>query len=236
LIKRVMHSLAATAAIATMGVAAPALAQDEVVGPVTVSGTVGLVSDYRFRGVSLSDEDLALQGGITVTSDVGFYVGAWGSTIEQYAGAETELDLYAGYAREFGPMKLDVGVLGYIYPGGDEVDYVEVYGKVGGSLGPANVLVGVAYDPEQDAIGGDDNWYYTGDASVGIPNTPITLKGHVGYEDGSLAGPDGDKIDWLAGVDVSVLGLTFGAAYVDTDRRNDPLADATAVLSISAAF
>lgn len=233
---RIICGLAATSALVTFGVASPALAQEEEAAPVTVTGSVGLFSDYRFRGVSLSDEEVALQGGITVNSDVGFYVGTWASTIEQYAGAETELDIFAGYAREFGAVKVDVGVLGYIYPGGDDVDYVEVYAKGGGSIGPASVLLGVAYDPEQNAIGGDDNWYYTGDLGIGIPDTPITLKGHVGYEDGSLAGPDGDKIDWLAGVDITVLGLTFGAAYVDTDRQGDPLADATAVLSLSAAF
>ena len=74
-------SLAAVAA----GITAPsaALAQDtEEAGPVTVSANVALTSDYRFRGVSLSNGDPAIQGGIDVGHDSGFYVGTWASSIE----------------------------------------------------------------------------------------------------------------------------------------------------------
>ena len=44
-------------------------------------GNVSLTTDYRFRGVSLSGGDPAIQGGITATHDSGFYVGAWSSSI-----------------------------------------------------------------------------------------------------------------------------------------------------------
>ena len=48
--------------------AAPAFAQEEAPPkPITVSGNVALVSDYRFRGVSQSDKGMAIQGGITVS-------------------------------------------------------------------------------------------------------------------------------------------------------------------------
>ena len=73
--------LAATLLAGSALTATPAFAQDEEAGPgVTVSGNVALVTDYRFRGVSLSAGDMALQGGIDAATDGGFYVGTWAST------------------------------------------------------------------------------------------------------------------------------------------------------------
>src|SRR3546814_3900291 len=75
---------------------APAFAQEEPAGPVTVTGSVGLVSDYRFRGVSQSDRGMAIQGGITATHESGFYVGTRGSNLGgwgRFGGANMELDL-----------------------------------------------------------------------------------------------------------------------------------------------
>ncbi len=56
------RGLAGLALLASSAIATPAFAQEEEAKPVTITGSVGLVSDYRFRGVSQSDEDLAIQG------------------------------------------------------------------------------------------------------------------------------------------------------------------------------
>jgi uncharacterized protein (TIGR02001 family) len=61
--------------------ATPALAQTEPPKPVTVTGSVALVSDYRFRGVSQSDKGFALQGGVNVNHESGVYAGFWGSNL-----------------------------------------------------------------------------------------------------------------------------------------------------------
>ncbi|QCI80554.1 hypothetical protein E6W36_10405 [Hankyongella ginsenosidimutans] len=101
-----------------------------------------MFSDYRFRGVSLSDRDVALQGTVTATHNpTGIYAGFWSSTIEQLNGAEAELDLYAGWAKELGPVKLDVGATGYVYPGGDDVNYFELYAKAGHEFGPLSTTL-----------------------------------------------------------------------------------------------
>ena len=72
----------------------PAAAQ----GGVDLSANLGLVSDYRFRGLSLSDRGPALQGGVDLEADMGLFAGAWASTIADYEGANAELDIYGGYA------------------------------------------------------------------------------------------------------------------------------------------
>jgi uncharacterized protein (TIGR02001 family) len=223
--------------------ATPALGQDEAAPPITVSGSVALVSDYRFRGVSQSDEEMALQGGLTVSHESGLYVGTWASNLAgwgQFGGSNMELDLYAGYAVPIGAAKLDVGVTWYMYPGGsDKTDFAELYGKLSTTVGPVSLLGGVAYAPSQEALGnwsntpqsaaGDSehNLYLWGDASSGVPGTPFTLKSHIGYSDGNPGlGPNGTSVtptgsywDWLLGVDAKVGPLTLGVAYVDTSIK-----------------
>ena len=237
----------ACAALALMS-SAPAFAQEEAEGPVTVSGSVALVSDYRFRGVSQTDQGMAIQGGITATHESGAYVGTWASNLAgwgQFGGANMELDLFAGYAIPLGGATLDVGLTWYMYPSGaDKTDFAEPYVKLSSQLGPVKGLLGVAYAPKQQALGNwcsdaactvanpgdkEDNLYIWGDISGSIPETPITLKAHLGYSDGNPGlGPNGTSIaptgkylDWLIGADVAIPGtpLTLGVAYVDTDIK-----------------
>ncbi len=227
--------------------AAPAMAQDGDIG-VEVSANVAMVSEYRFRGVDLSGGEFAIQGGVDVGLPAGFYVGTWASSLdEQTVGyGSTELDIYGGWAGEFGNITTDVGVIMYIYPdaGAGDFDYVEFYGSVGAGLGPAAVTVGIAYAPDQDSLGGTDNFYIYADAGVGIPGTPVSLSGHVGYTDGFLTFTnDSEAIDWSVGASVAVPGtpLELGVAYigVEGDALVDPggvFTDDAVVFTVSASI
>lgn len=238
-----------TCTILSLFAATPAFAQEEATSPITVSGSVGLVSDYRFRGVSQTDEEMAIQGGLTVSHESGVYAGTWGSNLAgwgTFGGSSMELDLYAGYATEISSgVKLDVGLTWYMYPGGaDLTDFAEPYVKLSGALGPANLLAGVAYAPKQKALGNwsntpesaendkEDNFYVWGDANSAIPGTPVTVKAHLGYSDGNpglgpngtSVAPTGSYLDWSLGADVAVGPLTLGVAYVDTNiSKSDAL-------------
>ncbi|WP_375271893.1 TorF family putative porin [Sphingomonas sp.] len=198
-------------ALALSGLATPALAQEETAPPkpITVSGSVGLVSDYRFRGVSQSDEQLAIQGGLTIAHESGVYIGTWGSNLAgwgTFGGANMELDLIAGYKTTLSEgVALDVGATWYMYPGGfNNTDFIEPYAKVSGTIGPVSLLAGVAYAPKQEALGawyfngasaaagvyddpGDknDNLYLWVDGSTAIPSTGLTAKAHVGFSNGN---------------------------------------------------
>ncbi len=204
--------------------AVPAAAQEEdPPKPVTVSGSVALVSDYRFRGVSQTDEELAVQGGLTISHESGVYVGTWASNLAgwgTFGGSNTELDLYGGFKTEVTPgVSLDVGLTWYMYPGGaSKTDFAEPYVKMSTAMGPVSLLLGVAYAPEQQALGrwsftganaqdvlaggpyddaGDkeDNVYVWGDASAAIPGTPVTAKAHLGWSSGNPGlGPNGTSV------------------------------------------
>jgi uncharacterized protein (TIGR02001 family) len=202
-----------------------------------ISATLTGVSDYRFRGLSLSGRDPALQGSLEVEHETGFYAGVWGSTISELAGAHTEVDIYGGWRGEMGSLGLDAGVTGYLYPGGHGVDYYELTGSASYAYGPAELKLGIAYAPKQANLGKDDSVYVYSQAKLAIPATPVTLVAQVGREEGALEGVDGTKWDWSLGAQVVKDRFTLGLSYVDTntDRLLDPdkVAHAGVVLSLS---
>jgi uncharacterized protein (TIGR02001 family) len=238
------------ASVVALCSAAPrASAQEANADGVTIAGSAGLASQYRFRGISLSDEDLAVQAGLTASHASGFYVGTWGSNLAgfgTFGGSNLELDLFGGYKMDLGGATLDAGLLWYLYPGTDGTDYAEPYVSIAGALGPASAKLGLAYAPEQEAIGDEDNWYVFGDLSGAVPGSRLTLKAHLGYSTGnSTLTPVGDYLDWLVGVDMTWKSLTFGVAYVDTDiggadaaaaAFDRDIVDSAVLLTLSAAF
>lgn len=235
-----MNNIKKVAIALTMGVmtlSVPAFAEEtaeeeEASGPITISGGVTAVSDYRFRGVSLSDKDFAVQPTLTVTHESGLYLGVWGSNIADNGGDDIEVDLYGGFGGGEA-ITYDIGATYYLYPGASDSNYVEFIGKLGTTVGPAELGATVAYTPSQENIGDEDNIYLGGSVGVGIPNTPVTVLATLGLEDGAF----GDKkVDWSLGASVEVKGFTVGASYVDTNRFNEGLSKAGAVISLGYSF
>lgn len=208
-----------TAAFAMLALPTAARAQDanEDSPAITLSADATVVSDYRFRGVSLSNGDYAVQGSVTVSTRQGFYASAWASNIAEYGGAKTEVDVTGGWSGALGPLTADVNVVGYYYPNGEGVNYYEVGGSLSKEFGPLGAKVGVAYSPKQDNIGGIKNTYIYGEASYALPVLPITLNAHVGHEDGVYSG----KVDYAVGASVKYAPFTFGVSYIKVD--SDPL-------------
>ncbi|GLV22174.1 hypothetical protein TomMM35A_20250 [Sphingobium sp. TomMM35A] len=222
-------SILGLSAVALAALSVPALAQDEPTPELTVTGNAAVVSDYRFRGISQTDKRFALQGGITVTHESGFYVSTWGSSIDDYvaAGSDQELDLIAGYSRTFEAATVDVGVLYYYYPGsgGANTDFVEPYASIKGTFGPATAKLSAAYAPKSRALSVDggltreDNLYVAGDLAASVPNTPLGVSAHLGHSFGPSYLTIGDEYtDWSIGATYTWSHLTFGVSYVDTDK------------------
>jgi len=229
-----IRGVAASTVLTTLALtAAPLWADDgDAAAPsaVTVTGNVTLVSDYRFRGVSLSGGDPAIQGGVTVTHDSGFYVGTWASSIDDggtdFYGDE-EVDLFGGWSGKVSEgIGLDVGLLYYAYPSnakGVDAEFFEPYATLSGDLGPVTAKLGINYAWDQKALA-DDSLYIHTELSSGIPTTPLTVSAHLGYTDGAfaptlLAGTGDDTaFDWSLGATAPVLGpLTLGVSYVGVE-------------------
>jgi uncharacterized protein (TIGR02001 family) len=112
----------------------------------------------------------------------------------------------------------DIGATYYVYPGVSSFNYVEFTGKLGSTVGPANLGVQLSYVPSQENTGNSDNIYVASSASVAVPNTPISIVGSVGLEDGAFSAGS-EKLDWSLGLTAAVAGFTVGASYVDTNRQ-----------------
>ncbi|MGX7952783.1 TorF family putative porin [Tsuneonella sp. HG249] len=236
----------AASVIAASLTAAPAFGQEEEApSSLTVTGNVTLVSDYRFRGVSLSGGDPALQGAITVTHDSGFYLGNWASSIDDGGTdfyGDVEVDIFGGWTGDVSEgVGLDVGLLYYAYPSnasGVDAEFFEPYATVIGTLGPVTAKVGANYAWDQKGIA-DDSLYLRTDLSAGIPNTPVSLNAHLGYTDGAFSfDPDGESFDWSLGATATVLGsLTLGVSYVGVEAPSvNNLTDDAVVFSVGASF
>lgn len=240
-------SMISLGALMLAATAMPASAQDEAAPAedtpaFKITGGTTLVSDYRFRGVTQSDEDGAIQSTVNVNHESGLYAGVWTSTIDGsgdtpaltgYGGAE--VDVYGGFTRTLdNGLGVDIGLLYYLYPGnrdGLNTDFFEPYAAITYTLGPVATKVGAAYAwGGQDGLAGfdvdggnDDNIYVYGEASIGIPTTPVTLKGHIGYSSGSLGSlnpvgsGDNNYFDWSAGAEAVGGPFKVGVSYVDTD-------------------
>jgi uncharacterized protein (TIGR02001 family) len=243
--RTLIHKLAiAGVAMSVMTLSMPAFAQDSAAAepeaetkPITLTGSVAVVSDYRFRGVSLSNKKFAVQPTLTVTADNGAYVGVWGSNLAPNPGDDVEVDIYAGYAGGSDALTYDLGATYYVYPGVSDFNYIEFTGKTGTTVGPAKLGLQVSYAPKQgSATSFKDNLYIGANASVGVPGTPLTATASVGRENGSFGAK---KIDWSLGLSATVKGFTLGASYVDTNRNTNYVpgdSKAGAVFSISYGF
>lgn len=196
---------------------------------------LGLVSDYRYRGLSLSDEGLALQGGVTASLASGLYGSVWASTIDEYGagadgkGATVEVDYALGWASAIAGLDVDVAVTRYTYPGGEDVAYFEFPVTVAKSWNTWIATVGGAYAPRQKALGTEGDGYGFGRLEWSPSSIPVSLAVQAGYETGAFA--PGGKWDWSASASRQFGPITAELAFVDSDRAGGGL-----VAGLKAAF
>ena len=215
--------------------AAPAYAQDaeESTSSVSVSANVALTSDYRFRGVSLSDGNIAVQGGIDVAHDSGFYIGTWGSSLASVDdtapfddGTGTvisspignygamELDIYAGWSGEVASgVTFDVGLLYYIYP--DALNTTTLSVATAGTP-PVVSPTGLEF---ATGTADFDTDYFEPYASVGFTLGPVetTVGAAYAWKQDSLGGDDNLYLytDVSAGIPNTPITLNAHLGYTD---------------------
>ena len=212
--------------------AAPAMAQGS---PHSVSANVGFVSDYAYRGISQTNENMAIQGGFDYAHASGLYAGVWGSSIDWLDKGGVEADVYGGYKAEMGDFGYDVGVLHYAYPGGEiggeSPDTTEVY--LGASWKFVSFKFSHAFSDLFGTPDSDGSQYYELGASYDV-GAGFTVAAHFGRQ----------KIkhgtsynDWKIGISKEYAGFGFGLAYIDTDLDDsDDNVDERIVFSVSKSF
>ena len=148
------------AALGLAVLAAPAAAE--------LNANIGVTSNYVWRGVTQTNDDSAVSGGVDFTHKDGFYVGTWVSNLSRTNGntsGQYEHDIYGGYNFKAGPVDLDVGYIQYLYPVGNaNSDFSEAYvnatyKQFGG---------GVALTLSKDGTGDDNDIYIYANANFEI--------------------------------------------------------------------
>ena len=99
-----------------------AAAEAPEVSPITANVTV--TNDYRYRGITQSNYQPAVQGGFDYAHESGFYIGNWNSSINWISNGNPgtsspiEMDFYGGFKKELigEGFASDFGVLQYYYP------------------------------------------------------------------------------------------------------------------------
>ena len=198
--------------LALMMVAGISVAQAQV------TGNLGLTSDYRFRGVSQTQNAPAVQGGIDYTHSSGFYVGNWNSSVSSdlYTnGAGVESDLYAGFKSKFLGFDLDVGSMNYFYPRATNntstnFDTNELYVAVG--KGPLTAKVSNSLSNYFGTANSKNSQYYQADIAQPLGKSKISLLAHIGRTEvnnnSSL-----NYTDYNVGLGYNLQGWDLAAKY-----------------------
>ena len=94
-----------------------------------VSGSASLLSDYRYRGVSLSQNKPAAQLALAYDHASGWYGGVFASTVQLgYPHRELQAVAFAGYASRMpSGLSWETGADYSVFTGSQSYDYAEMY-------------------------------------------------------------------------------------------------------------
>jgi len=233
--------------LAVAQTAAPAVPAAAPADPGPLTANVSLTSDYRYRGISQSNLQPAIQGGFDYAHSSGFYIGNWNSSISwisdaasasgNSASAPIEMDFYAGYKYEWSKgFTADVGILQYYFP---------TSGATGFTTNPNTTEVYAAQNFTFDSVTGFLKFSYAATTIFGFSNSAgsnytdltvnydtgvwgLTLNAHAGYQyvAGTASGASVSNnslysyTDWKLGVTKDFgSGLTLGVAYLGTNAK-----------------
>jgi uncharacterized protein (TIGR02001 family) len=212
----------------------------------TLTGNFGVYSQYIFRGLTQTNKDPALQGGLDYSHSSGLYAGAWMSNISWltdspgvtgYNSSSLEMDFYGGYKGTFGKSDFgyDVGILQYYYPGTHstvvnpgtfKADTLELYGAVTWKWLSAKYSHSI--NDETFGVNNSDGTYYF-DLSANYPVTDkLTLMAHYGIQKfkgtSNLCGANTSNDscasydDWKIGASYALpQSFTIGGFFTGTD-------------------
>ena len=212
-----------------------------------VSYNVSVVSDYRYRGISQTSLDPALQGGADyVNNPTGLYVGTWLSTIKWIADeggdAHVEWDLYAGKRGDIvKDISYDVGFLSYVYVNNGlnpSTNTTEVYGQL--SYGPAYAKYSYSLTNLFGFADSKGSGYIDIGANFDVTNG-YTINLHAGHQNVENVS-SASYSDWKIGVTKDFGFMTGALAAIGTNTSNyvaangNNLGKTALVLSLSKTF
>jgi len=210
-----------------------------------LTGTASVVSDYRYRGVSLSQQKPAAQANIGYDDPSGWYGGVFGSTVELAGESATtgQAVAYVGAVTPIGGgFNWEVGADYSAFSDGRDYDYGEVYTGITSTNFSARIHYSANYFGFARAS-------FYGEMNGTHPlGGGFALFGHigvlmpVGQGDNQYPNTVRNPIDARAGLALEIAGFNVQVAWVGTNgsgslypvygtqRRN------TVVASVSRSF
>jgi uncharacterized protein (TIGR02001 family) len=200
-----------------------------------ITGNLGLTSDYRFRGISQTQNAPAVQGGIDYTHVSGLYVGNWNSSVssQMYTnGSGVESDVYAGFRKDiFGRFTLDVGSYNYFYPRAGtngSYDTNEIYVGLG-----YKDLVSVKYSHALSDYFGASNsknsYYVQADAAIPVVGKLVAIA-HAGRTEVNNNSSYSYN-DYNVGLGYDLKGWNLAAKYYINDNKTSTFMTANTINS-----
>lgn len=225
-------------------------------GGSSVNGSVAVVNDYLFRGLSQTNRKPAVQPGIEFDHASGWYIGAWASNISWLSDTSTsaaplssslEVDFYTGYRGHFSSdWAYDAGLYEYYYPGDYPAGFTRPY-TTEAYVSLAYKTLSLKYSHAFTNLFGFPDSRNSGyfDLSWNLEFSPgWTLNTHVGHQDVANT-PGFSYADWKLGVTRAFShGYSVALGYYDTNAHSAVYTNAyghfvgraTGVLSLAKAF
>jgi uncharacterized protein (TIGR02001 family) len=163
-----------------------------------LSGNVGLVSDYFYRGID-QESGATASAGLDYDIGNGLAVGVWGADVLD----GIEYDLYGSYAGEVNEFSYSVGFTGYFYTGEFDDTYKEI--NLGVGYGPVSLA---------HAIG----QYETDPDTLDYSFTSVTLEQGGAYVTYGSFGKDFDGNYVELGYGMEVGGFDTGIAIINSNK------------------
>jgi len=166
-----------------------------------LSGNVGYVSDYYFRGIYQTSSSAS--GGFDYDLGNGLAVGVWAADVDD----GLEYDLYGSYSGEVQDFSYSIGFTGYYYTDDWDGTYQEV--NLGGGYGPISVEYSAGtYDP---VTGSSSDYSFTA----------VTAEMGGAYVTFGTFGQDADGSYTEVGYGMEVSGFDVGVAIIQNDEDLD---------------
>jgi len=177
-----------------------------------ITANIGATNNYMWRGVTQTDKNPAISGGIDFSHNSGLYIGAWASNIDFGSDATTETDFYAGFASQMGEVSYDFGYIYYGYPDGEDLNFSEVMASASWNFLSVGVSTTAHSDWESDF--GDDTYFELNLTFDVFKDVEFGM--HLGSYDFDMGT---DYLDY--NMSLSKAGFSFMVSAVDEDEIDD---------------
>lgn len=222
----------------------PALqAQDsngEDIKPFEITGSVGLLSQYKDRGINLNEDEIfptAPVANLNIEHKSGVYVGvAAAFNLDTPLNQETKTEVYGGYAFASGAYVIDLSAALDIYSGGpNEATYEEFRASVSRDFGVAFWRTGVSYSPDGRVTNPfGESFYIDSELEVPFPGfSNLSFQGKVGYD--FRSGGLENVADWSAGLSLYWKGFEYSVGFQGSEQ-DGPFGETDFVASLKFYF